>query len=181
MKLITLQRHLQDFSHQGINAYSTRMLASYFPTESSSAFRKTLVTAVSEGVLQRVARGAYVYPPSFSQEIYKLEKIAVILRIGFYSYTSLESALSHYGVISQMPLNHLTIMTTGRKQTYKTPYGIIEFTHTMRKYIDIINNTVRLDKSPLRFATPQIALSDLRRVGRNLNLVNNMIYEEITR
>ncbi len=41
----------------------------------------------------------------------------------------LESALSEYGVISQIPIDRLTIMTTGRKGHYKTPYGTIEFTH----------------------------------------------------
>lgn len=180
MKQLTLQRYLQNFADKGINAYSTRMLESYFPDESTTSFRKTLAAAVNADILQRVCRGVYVFPPSFSQEIYKLERIAVILRMGFYSYTSLESALSGYGVISQIPLNRLTVMTTGRKQTYETPYGIIEFTHTARKEFDIINNTVTIDNCPLRLATVETALADLRRVGRNLNLVNHAIYEEMT-
>lgn len=38
---------------------------------------------------------------------------------GEYNYISLESALSEYGIISQIPIDRLTIMTTGRKGEYK--------------------------------------------------------------
>lgn len=180
MQILTLQNNLQSIAQQGINTLSTRMLESYFPKERNEAFRKTLTAAVNRGVLQHVCRGVYVYPPSFLHEVYKLEKIAVVLRMGGYSYLSLESALSEYGVISQLPLNRITVMTTGRSQTYNTPYGVIEFTHTQRHDADILANTTKLAGRPLRMASPQMALADLRRVGRNLGLVNDDIYQEIT-
>ncbi len=180
MQLITFQRHLQDFAQKGLNTLSKKMLMHYFPEEKREAFRKTLSTAIKHDILQRVCRGVYVYPPSFNDEVYKLEKIAVVLRMGGYSYLSLESALSEYGIISQLLLNHITVMTTGRSQTYNTPYGIIEFTHTQRDDSNIISNATKIESRPLRIASPQMALADLQRVGRNLDLVNHDIYEEIT-
>ena len=56
------------------------------------------------------------------------------MRRGEYSYISLETMLSEYGAISQVPIDRLTVMTTGRKGEYETPFGVIEFTHTKRKY-----------------------------------------------
>lgn len=180
MQILTLQNSLQSLAKQGINTLSTRMLEHYFPKERTEAFRKTLTSAVKRGVLERVCRGVYVYPPSFNHEIHKLEKIAVVLRMGGYSYLSLESALSEYGVISQLPLNRITAMTTGRSQTYSTPYGVIEFTHTQRDDADILANTTKIKGRPLRMASVQMALADLHRVGRNVDLVNQSIYQEIT-
>ncbi len=48
-----------------------------------------------------------------------IEYVAKSLRRGEYNYISLESALSKYGVISQIPIDRLTVMTTGRKGTLK--------------------------------------------------------------
>ncbi|ENV2994162.1 hypothetical protein ACFJZ3_003863 [Vibrio vulnificus] len=121
--------------------------------------------------LERVARGTYLYTLSkdrFSANT--LEIIAKTLRRGEYSYVSLESALSEYGVISQIPVDRLTVMTTGRKGEYKTQYGVIEFTHTKKSVPDIIDN-VRSVGRPLRIATKEAAIRDLKRVGRNVHLI----------
>lgn len=95
-----------------------------------------------------------------------LELIAKTLRRGEYNYISLESALSEYGIISQIPIDRLTIMTTGRKGEYKTSYGVIEFTHTKRSVTDILDNIHSVGR-PLRMASKQAAERDLKRVGRN--------------
>ncbi|MCA2486583.1 hypothetical protein LAZ45_26780, partial [Vibrio alginolyticus] len=75
-----------------------------------------------------------------------------------------------YSVISQVMIDRITIMTTGRKGEFKTPYGVIEFTHTKRDAIDIINNTITSDR-PLRIAKKEAAIRDLKRVGRNTHLI----------
>ncbi len=110
---------------------------------------------------------------------YLVEKIAVCLRRGAYSYVSLESALSEYGVISQIPMSRITVMTTGPGGVIGTPYGVIEFTHTVRPWRDILEKTLVMDGRPLRIARVETALRDLRRVGRNLHLVNETSYREI--
>lgn len=40
--------------------------------------------------------------------------------------------VSESGAISLIPLDRLTVMMSGRKGHYETPYGVIEFTHTKR-------------------------------------------------
>lgn len=103
---------------------------------------------------------------------YTIEHIAKALRPGEYNYVSLESILSEYGAISQIPLDRITIMTTGRKGVYKTPYGTIEYTHTKRDWSDILKEIKTVEKRPLRIASKKIAWRDLKRVGRNTNMVN---------
>ncbi|MCL6272220.1 hypothetical protein M3P05_20060 [Sansalvadorimonas sp. 2012CJ34-2] len=68
----------------------------------------------------------------------------------------------------------LTIMTTGRKGEYKTPFGTLEFTHTKRSVGDILDSFVDRDR-PLKIATKQAAIRDLKRVGRNLHLLDETL------
>ncbi|HFQ4883866.1 TPA: hypothetical protein ACGWRI_005090 [Vibrio vulnificus] len=58
----------------------------------------------------------------------------------------------------------------GDLRKYKTPYGVIEITHTKRSVSDILNSIYRSER-PLRVATQDAAIRDLRRVGRNLHLL----------
>ncbi|ANS87896.1 hypothetical protein VSVS12_04196 [Vibrio scophthalmi] len=132
---------------------------------------ETLKRLVKNQILERVARGIYLYTLSkdrFSAST--LEFIVKTLRRGEYSYVSLESALSEYGVISQIPVDRLTVMTTGRKGEYKTRYGVIEFTHTKKSVPDIVDS-IRSVGRPLRVATEETAIRDLKRVGRNVHLI----------
>ena len=144
-------------------------------------FAEGLGRLVKQGVLEHAARGVYVNPLSRLSRRYLIEKIAVCLRRGEYSYVSLESALSEYGAISQIPMSRITVMTTGRSATIRTPYGVIEFTHTKRSPADILRSTLIMKERPLRIARVETALRDLRRVGRNLDMVNLEDYEDILR
>ncbi len=97
------------------------------------------------------------------------------LRPWDFSYLSLESALSEAGWISQIP-SRLTLMTTGRSQIFNTPYGTIEFVHTMQAE-NKLRNEIRFDpQRELAVATPTRALRDLKRVGRNLDLVTDVTH-----
>lgn len=180
MRYPILAERLDLLGEKGISVFSTKMLKSYFPEESDISLKKTLERAIKNGVLQRVCRGAYAYNREFRREPFKLEQIAVALRQGEYSYVSLESALSEYSIISQMMINRLTVMTTGRSQLYKTPYGEIEFTHTKRSELEILDRVVRQPGRSLRLAKPDLALEDLKRVSRNMQMVNMDIYKECT-
>ncbi len=82
--------------------------------------------------------------------------------------------LSEYGAISQVPIDRLTVMTTGRRGTYTTPYGTIEFTHTSRGLPDILVGSREVGR-PLRLATPQTAWRDLKRVGRNIHIMDESV------
>ena len=63
-------------------------------------------------------------------------------------------------------------MTTGRSGKVETPFGTIEFTHTT-KAINQIKQDLYYDAETGIFrATEKRAIADLRRVGRNLNMIN---------
>jgi predicted transcriptional regulator of viral defense system len=122
--------------------------------------------------LQRVAKGVYVNPMARSKKGQVVEDIAAVLRRGHFSYVSRESMLSEYGVISQVPMSRITLMTTGANGLYETPYGTIEFTHTKRHPAELIQRTRNVKGRPLRIATKQAAVADLRRAGRNVNMID---------
>lgn len=146
-------------------------LAKIFLDDSPKTLQEGLNRLVRQGLLTRASRGIFVYSRAPLQDAYTLERIALAMRRGEYSYVSLESALSEYGAISQIPIDRLTVMTTGRRGTYRTPYGTIEFTHTKRAPEVLLKRMKNLGR-PLRFATLEAAWSDLKRIGRNTHLVD---------
>lgn len=166
---------LSDWAQAGRFVFRPGDFAKLFPDDSRKTLQEALNRLVRDGVLKRACRGVYVYALAGSEDPHMIERIAVALRRGQYSYVSLESALSEYGAISQIPVDRLTVMTTGRKGSYRTPWGLIEFTHTKRMVPDILDS-IRDVGRPLRLATPQAAWRDLKRVGRNTHLVDeNML------
>ena len=156
---------------EGRYVYTSKDLAKLFSDDKHHAFRAGLNRLVDKGILQRAARNVYVFAYSRNISGDTVELIAIFLRRGHYNYISLESALSLYGMISQVPIDRLTVVTTGREGEFNTPYGVIEFTHTKRSIAEIIGNVVETGQ-PLRLATKKTALRDLKRVGRNLHLVD---------
>ncbi len=138
--------------------------------ETGQALQATLRRLVQSKVIARAAHGVYVYLLDTTARPNLVETLAVALRRGHYNYISLESALSEFGVISQIPLDRLTVMTTGRSHEYRTPWGVIEFTHTKRGVAHILENTKK--GRVLRIASAQMAWRDLKRVGRNTHLVD---------
>ena len=163
---------LRRWDKQGRYVFTRRELAKLFAEDSPKTFTEGLNRLVRGGLLQRAARGIYVNPHAHSFDSHVAERIAKALRPGEHNYVSLESMLSEYGEISQIPIDRLTVMTTGRKGTYQTPYGVIEFTHTKRPVSDIISQIKQVAGRPLRIASREAAWRDLKRVGRNTQMVN---------
>ena len=169
---------LKYWAKQGISVFTKQDLAKLFPEDNTRTFSESLRRLVKAGYIKRVCHSIYMYEEAIVKDGYILERIAVVLRRGEYSYVSLESRLSEYGVISQIPLDRLTVMTTGRKGTYHTDFGVIEFTHTKRDVLDILGSTQYAPSRALRVATKQAAWRDLKRVGRNLHLVDESQLED---
>ena len=122
-----------------------------------------------QGTLIRAARGIYVNPNARSRPADPRRGLLRFLRPREISYVSLESKLSEAGVISQVA-TALTCMTTGASGRFETPWGAIEFTHTDRT-IEVGTDVVPQDDGTLE-ATIRTAVRDLRRVGRNLDLID---------
>jgi predicted transcriptional regulator of viral defense system len=155
----------------GVYVFSTQDLKKMFCDEDANTLKKSLQKLVRNHVLTKASKGIYVFDAAKSRNSFIIEQIALVLRRGHYSYVSLESALSEYGVISQIPISRITVMTTGRKGEYKTPFGIIEFTHTQKNLIDLLSGISYSKGRPLPIAKVDIAKKDLRRVGRNVNMI----------
>lgn len=143
-----------------------------FFEDNEKTLSESLNRVVKADLLKRACKGIYVNHHAKSFDGFTIEHIAKALRRNEYNYISLESALSEYGAISQIPIDRLTVMTTGRSGLYNTPFGVIEFTHTKRSVVNIINHIMTIPDRPLRIATKQTAWRDLKRVGRNIDMVD---------
>ena len=176
MQQIAAIRELMRHERTGSPVFTKKDLAKIFREDSPHALNAGLNRLVRNKVLVRAVNGVYVNSLSPNLGADTIEHIARAMRRGHHSYVSLESALSEYGVISQIPMR-LTLMTTGRRGKYSTPFGVIEFTHTARSVLDVIDGTVDIGR-PLRMATKQTAYRDLKRVGRNLDLVDHSALDE---
>jgi len=161
---------LSQWDTKGRFVYTLSDLAKLFPEDNPRTLQEAVNRLVKAEILQRVGRSIYLYTYAKSKDAYVIEHVAKAMRRGEYNYVSLESALSEYGAISQIPMDRLTVMTTGRKGEYRTPYGIIEFTHTSRKGADLLDSFKEVGR-PLRLAKLKAAWRDLKRVGRNVELV----------
>src|ERR1700676_3202750 len=136
------------------------------------AYLKLMMKRLSDqGGLIRAARGVYVNPHARSRPADARRGLLRFLRPREISYVSLESKLSEAGGISQIT-TALTCMTTGSPGRFDTPWGAVEFTHTDRK-IEIQTDVVLNDET--LEATVRTAVRDLRRVGRNLDLIDEEI------
>jgi predicted transcriptional regulator of viral defense system len=162
---------LRLWDKRGRYVFARSQLAKLFPADNSKTFTEGIGRLVKSGILVRACRGVYVNPHAQSLDSRTIERIALALRPGEYNYVSLESMLSECGDISQIPVDRLTVMSTGRKGIYKTPYGVIEMTHTKRAFSDILAQIKKVDGRPLRIATKAMAWRDLKRVGRNVRMV----------
>ncbi|MFO1257114.1 MAG: hypothetical protein U1E78_01635 [Gammaproteobacteria bacterium] len=171
MKKIQAIQIVRDFDQKGKFVFTKHDFNKLFPEDNPRTLDEGLNRLVKDRILIRACRGIYVNEYARSKDSYIIEHIAKALRRGEYNYVSLESMLSEYGIISQIPIDRLTVMTTGRSGIYKTPYGIIEFTHTKRSPDDILSSVQKIKDRPLRVATKQAAIRDLKRVGRNLDLM----------
>ena len=170
--------HEMDSRH-GKSVYALSDLRTLFPEDSERNLIDTTRRLIEGGAMKRIANGVFVYQYAKSLDADTVERIANTIRRGEYNYLSLESALSEYGVISQIPIGRITVMTTGRKGTFTTPYGTIEFTHTSRPADEIVAKCERSSR-PLPVASPELAYEDLCRVRRNLHLVSLDDLEEVS-
>lgn len=156
--------------HDGL--FTTADLALLMARSKDVAFSKFLSSAVRAGVLTRVCRNLFVNPLAEPEGKGILARIAVRLHWDKFIYLSLESQLSHLGIISQVAMNHLTVMTTGRSGTLTSLYGVIEFIHT-KIPVEQLKTEVYWDADIGIFrAQEHKAIQDLKRVGRNLHMLD---------
>ena len=178
MKRRDAVRTLTDWDDRGHFVWTLGDLTALFPDDSSRSLEASVSRLVDEEILIRCCRGVYRTARARSRDAFLLQHVAVALRRGHYSYVSLESALSMYGVISQVPIGGLTVMTTGRRGWIDLDNGWIEFVHTERSIPSILDGIADVGR-PLRLARVRTALEDQRRVGRCLDLIDMEAFAEV--
>lgn len=169
-----LQRTLEQ-APAGRYLFTAGDFSPLFPDLSVAALRMLLSRAVEQELLLRVCKGVYIYSKADYQKGLVLYHTAARLREGSLSYLSLESVLSEAGLISQIPLGWITLMTRGRSGEINCgPWGAIEFIHTQRKVETLMEELSFDDRFCLWRASVKLALRDMRLARRPMDLV---VYE----
>ncbi len=169
MKRRLLMEKLGEADRWGVWAFTPATFAALLGNPAPNYLKLMMKRLADQGVLMRAARGVYVnrYARSMPSDV--RAGLIRFLRPREISYVSLESKLSEVGAISQVA-TVLTCMTTGSPGRFDTPWGAIEFTHTDR---DIAFGTdVHTRDDGLIEATVERSARDLRRVGRNVGLID---------
>ena len=139
-----------------------------------------LSRASKAGLLRRMCRGLYLYPRAEYPRGLLLFHAAARLRADEFNYISLESALSDAGVISQIPINSITLMSSGRSNVIRCgDFGRIEFVHTVRGPADLANQLTYDSDCHLWRASVALALRDMRATRRSLELINWKVVHEL--
>jgi hypothetical protein len=178
MKRKFLLQNLNNADRAGVWAFTPETFSAQFG-DIEPGYRALMMKRLAEqGVLTRAARGVYVNASARCLPADVRGGLIRFLRPREISYVSLESRLSESGVISQVT-TVMTCMTTGSRGRFDTPFGAIEFTHTGR---DIeFGADVRVRDDGVLEASIARAARDLRRVGRNVGLIDETVLAEAIR
>ena len=147
---------------------------------SDSAFKTLLSRTVQSGILTRVCRGIYLYRNALPSDGLLLFHVAALLRANEFNYISLETALSDAGVISQVPMNWVSIMSSGRSNSIACgEFGTIEFVHTNKKPSNLMDSLVYDHNCGMWRANVALALRDMKATHRNCDLIDWDIANEL--
>jgi len=162
--------------------FSMRDLQAILPDKNSTSFRALIGRAEKNGLLKRVCRGLYLYPKVDFPAGLILYHAAARLRADEFNYISLETALSDAGIISQIPMNWITLMSSGRSYIVDCgSFGHIEFVHT-KKNLDKVATELKYDPvCRLWRASASLALRDMALTRRNTDLIDWEIANELIR
>jgi hypothetical protein len=151
-----------------------------FPDMRQGALKALLSRAVAAGYIMRVCRGLYAYKPEKFSRGLLLFHAAAYLRAGDFNYISLETALSDMGVISQIPMNYISIMSSGRSNQIDCgKFGRIDFVHTDQKPADLVDQLVYDPKCRMWRAHVGLAIRDMKKTRRTtINLVDWSVVDE---
>jgi len=154
-------------------------LRSILPGHSEIAFKTLMSRVVREGYLSRLCRGLYLYEKAKADRGLILPHAAAKLRSLDFNYLSLETVLSDAGVISQIPINRIMVMSSGRSGVIDCGrWGSIEFIKTRQRPEELIQNMKYDPIMRLWRANVAQALRDMRATRRNLDLIDWKVAHE---
>lgn len=148
-------------------------LRQILPKHSDSAFKTLLSRAVREKHLTKLCRGLYLYEKANPDRGSILQHAAAKLRPLGLNYLSLETVLSDAGVISQIPMNRITLMSSGRSSLIDCgTWGSIEFIKTTQKPKALTGQLTYDPKAKLWRAHISQAIRDMKATHRSLDLID---------
>lgn len=152
--------------------FTLQDLRALFPDLSNTTFKTLLSRTTGMGHLSRVCRGLYLYERAM-QPGSVLFHSAALLRADEFNYISLETVLSDMGIISQIPMNWISIMSSGRSNIISCgKLGTIEFVHTRQRPERIINQLTYDTHCRLWRANVSLALRDMKATHRKSDLID---------
>jgi hypothetical protein len=172
-----LARVLQELADRDHCVFASSDLAGAVPE--CCDLNVLLSRATKAGLLRRVCKGIYLYPVRDYPVGNLLYHAAARLRASEFNYLSLETVLSEAGMISQVPINWISLMTSGRSHVVDCgDYGHIEFVHTAQRPGDIAAELVYDADCRLWKASVRQALRDMRATRRSMDLVDLEVANE---
>ena len=119
--------------------------------------RDAIQRLVAAGDIIRIRKGLYAFAAPFRRQPIMREQLANLMYGP--SYVSLDSALSHYGLIPER-VEAVTSVTTGRSRHFDTPFGT--FSYQMLTPARYAVGTLLLPEAAPAFliASPEKALAD---------------------
>jgi hypothetical protein len=169
MRRSVLIQKLDDMDRCGVWAFTPATFSALLGNSKPNYLKLMMKRLADQGVLVRAARGVYVNPHARSMPNDVRRGLIRFLRPRELTYVGLESKLSEASAISQVA-TALTCMTTGSPGRFETPWGVIEFTHTDRPIV--FGTDVFRSHDGVPEATVERSARDLRRVGRNVDLLD---------
>lgn len=175
----TLNDWLLANAHSERYLFTSQDLRSLFPNLSNGAFKTLLSRAGQAGYLERLCRGLYAYKKAIPSHGLLLFHAAALLRSKEFNYISLETVLSDAGIISQVPINWISIMSSGRSnKVICGRFGTIEFIHTDKKPLEVMDQLTYNAQRKLWQANVQLAIKDMKATHRNCDLIDWDIVHE---
>ena len=88
--------------------------------------------------------------------------------------------MSDAGIISQIPMNWITLMSSGRSHVVQCgDFGHIEFVHTRKQPAAVVDQLTYDSRCRLWRASVALALRDMKATGRNMDLIDREAAREL--
>lgn len=160
--------------------FSLADLKGAMPEQSQGGFKALVCRGIKDGLLKRICRGLYLYPAVDYAGGLVLFHAAARLRAAAFNYISLETALSDVGVISQIPMNWITLMSSGRSHIVDCgEFGHIEFVHTKKRPENLTNHLTYDPRCRLWRASVALAIKDMLATKRSTDLIDWSVANEL--
>ncbi len=170
--MLRLIRELRKLAGRKERLFALADLRALLPGHGMGAFKSVVTRLERRGDLVRVCRGIYMLPDSTLGGSELLGRTAARLRADHLNYLSLETVLSRYGLISQLPMSRITVMSSGRSNLISCgAFGDIEFVHTSKTAAELASDLSYDSNHCLWWASVRLALRDMRDTRRDTGLV----------